>query len=422
MKISIEQLKKIKTSLNILSKDGIELVDYCDFFNEEEYDELSDKIELDSICFFFPDDQDSSSYPPETFLDYMDELNSIRQTDDMIVRTDHIIQVKISSIKIGYMGFEDEITSYIFKGNKVSARIIKSPFLIGVMNARKGLYDEEFGFGACDCYFAIEIRIEENMDDSEINELIEKVCFYLTDKTGVSVYPWEGPDFKTMHDNLDEYLGDDETEDDFDTNSKDKEIDIAKLPKYTPLLKMYRQAKGVTDAEIQFLQYYKMMEYVSPIVAKKVAYDHLNKRLDMLPRVSRDHRFLDSILSVARKYDKDLHDDSLAQAVIENCVDVLPLYELLPQRMLKKVKGILKLQKDVLSDEDVNEEQIHGLQKQMGAILYSTRNSIVHAKSNYLKTGQELFEYELDEANKLMDVIARSIINWNERQGDGFRL
>ena len=68
----------------------------------------------------------------------------------------------------------------------------------------------------------------------------------------------------------------------------------------------------------------------------------------MLPRVSRDHRFLDSILSVARKYDKDLHDDSLAQAVIENCVDVLPLYELLPQRMLKKVKGILKLQKDIL--------------------------------------------------------------------------
>lgn len=420
MKVNIEELKHLQELLAILSKDGIDLADKGDYLSEDEYDELPDEMEIDEIRLFFPDDQDVFCITPEDFLKYMEDLNTIRQPNEIIVRTDHIIQAKISSIKVGYTGFEEKITSYTFTGDKIKAEVIKSPFLIGVMNARKGHYDEDFGLGACEPYSAIELQLEEEKDERVISELIEQICFYLTDITGVSVYPWEGPNFEAMYDGMDEYYGDEDT--DANEDSQVEEIDILTLPKYSPLLKMYRQAKGASDAEIQFLQYYKMMEYVSPLVAKKVAYEHLNKRLDLLPRVNRDQKYLDSILSVARKYDKDLRDDSLVQAVMENCVDVVPLYEMLPQRMLKKVKATLKLQSDALTDEVVNEEQIHGLQKQIAAILYSTRNSIVHAKSNYQETGQELLDEELDEVSELMDVIARSIINWNERQGDGFRV
>jgi hypothetical protein len=103
-------------------------------------------------------------------------------------------------------------------------------------------------------------------------------------------------------------------------------------------------------------------------------------------------------------------------------VDVVPVYDMLPKRMLKKVKGTLKLQNDTLTDEDINDEQLMGLQKQIAGILYSTRNSIVHAKSNYEETGNELKEDELVEANDMMDVIVHSIINWNERQPEGYRV
>ena len=142
----------------------------------------------------------------------------------------------------------------------------------------------------------------------------------------------------------------------------------------------------------------------------------------MLPKVKRDRKYLDSILAVARKYDKDLRDDSLALATIENCIDVIPLYEMLPSRMLRKVKATLKFQKDILTDEDVNDEQLMALQKQIASILYATRNSIVHAKSNYAPTGYEITLDELDNVNKMMDVIAHSIINWNERQPVGYRI
>lgn len=79
------------------------------------------------------------------------------------------------------------------------------------------------------------------------------------------------------------------------------------------------------------------------------------------------------------------------------------------------------MQANTLTDSEVTEEQIRGLQKQIATILYSTRNSIVHAKSNYQMTGNELRPDELLEANEMMEIITRSIINWNQRQPEGFR-
>ncbi len=423
MKVSIEQLKEIQSYLEMLSNDGIDMPDEGGYLGEKDYDELPDEMEIDEICLDFPDDQEVFGIEPELFLVYMREIKTLRRVDGVIVRTDHIIQATISSTRVGFTSFEEAITSYTFVGDGIDVSIIKQPFLVGVLNAKEGRYNEDFGFGACEPYTAIEIRIEEGIDEPNVNELIERICFYLTDRTGAAVYPWEGPDFKELDDIMsEEYDEDEEYEDETSPEDENENVELSSLPHFSPLLKMYRQAKEANDPEIQFLQYYKMIEYVSPVVAKSVAYEHLNKRLDMLPRISRDHKYLDSILAVARKYDKDLRDDTLALAAIENCVDVVPLYDMLPKRMLKKVKGTLKLQNDTLTDEDINDEQLMGLQKQIAGILYSTRNSIVHAKSNYEETGNELKEDELVEANDMMDVIVHSIINWNERQPEGYRV
>jgi hypothetical protein len=131
---------------------------------------------------------------------------------------------------------------------------------------------------------------------------------------------------------------------------------------------------------------------------------------------------LDSILKLSKKYDTDRRDDSLALSVIESCVDVVPLFKMIPERLRKDIKSILKFRVDSLTDDDVSEEQLSGLQKQIATMIYNTRNSIVHAKSNYTVTGKEILLEELSDANDMMDVIARSIINWNIRQPEGFRV
>ena len=419
MKINIEQLKCIRTLLTSLADDNID-AEWDGYLNDEDDNDLPDEIELDEIRLSFPDDQDYCHISPDDFLLYMNDIASIRRVGDTIVRTNHIVQAVISSSRMGYTGFESELSLFSFVGEGLTASVVKMPFLVGVMNAHEGRYTEDFGFGACEPYTAIEIRLTEEKDEEYLKNLIEQICFYLTDKIGVAIYPWEGPDINELYNRMDEYY--DETDESEKDVNEDTAIEVKMLPPYSPLLKMFRQAKGVDDPEIQFLQYYKIIEYVSPVVAKLVAYDHLNRRLDLLPSVNRNFKYLDSILDVVRKYDKDLRDDSLAEAVIVNCVDVVPLYEFLPQRMLKKVKGELKLQKDVLTDIDVNEEQVRGLQHKIATILYATRNSIVHAKSNYEETGNELSLDELEEGNRILEVIVRSIINWNQRQAEGFRL
>lgn len=420
MKINIEILKRIQGWLETLSEYCIDLSESDGYLDEEEYDELPDEIEIEDIPLEFPDDQEVTVVPTEEFISYMSEIENIRRVGECIVRTDHVIQTVINSSRLGYNGFDDRLYSMIFKGENFDAAVIESPFLVGVMNAKEGRYDEDLGIGSCYSYTAIEITTKEVMDDPAILELVEKICFYLTDSLGVAVFPWSGHDISEIYDRMNEYYDDDD--DNEESEDGDVIVNDDELPGYTPLLKMYRQAAGVDDPEIQFLQYYKIIEYVSPVVARFVAYEQLNKKLDLLPAIKRDYKFLESIIAIVQKYDKDMRDNALAASVIENCVDVLPLYEMLPDRLRKMVKGNVKLQKDSLTCTDVSDEQMRGIKGNIAAILYATRNCIVHAKSNYEVTGSEMTIEELPTGNEIMKIIARSIINWNQRQAEGFRV
>lgn len=421
MKVDIETLKKLQGMLSSLEEEGISFSDDSGYLTEEEYEEVPDEIEIEEITLSFPDDQDYSIYSTEDFMEYMAEIDSIKRVDKTTVRTNHIIQTIISSSRMGYSGFEDKLFSYSFSDDAVEVSIVSNPFLVGVINSRENFYEEDFGYGACEPYKAIEIKVQ---GETKVNvqELVERICYFLTDKLDVAVYPSEIADINELYDRVDEYYDFDEDDDGPEKPSESTEIGLKEVPRYSPILKMYRQAKGVEDPEIQFLQYYKIVEFVSPMVARKVAYERLNKRLDLLPSVERDHEFLDSILLLSKKYDTDRRDDTLATSVIESCVDVVPLFGMLPERIRKTLKGVLKFQKDSLTDDDVTEEQIKGLQKQIASIIYDTRNSIVHAKSNYTPTGKEIHIDELPQVNYVMAVIARSIINWNIRQPEGFRV
>lgn len=420
MKIGIEDLKQIQGWLKTLSEYGIDLSESDGYLDEEDYSELPDEMEIEDVPLEFPDDQEVTVLPTEDFVTYMSEMDKIRRVGDCIVRTDHVIQIVVNSNRLGYYGFDDRLYSMKFRGENLDAEIIESPFLVGVMNAKEGRYDEDFGIGSCYSYTAIEITTKEVLDDSAIQELVEKICFYLTDFLDVAIYPWSGHDISEIYNRMDEYY--DEDDDKEKSENGDVIIDDDKLLGYTPLLKMYRQAVGIDDPEIQFLQYYKIIEYVSPVVARFVAYEQLNKKLDLLPSIKRDFKYLESIISVVHKYDKDMRDNALAASVIENCVDVLPLYEMLPERVRRIVKGTVKLQKDSLTCADVSDEQLRGIKGNIAAILYSTRNSIVHAKPNYEVTGNEMTVEELSTGNEIMKIIARSIINWNQRQAEGFRV
>ena len=417
--IDKETRRKIQGYLDFLQENYEIENDYTNYFDEDE-EEIPDEFEDEDIVLDFPQDYDGVSYSSEEFLDYMSDIDSIVEVDKTTVRTNHIRQTIISSRYQGWDLFEGKLRSFGFDGDFYTVNIVSNPFLIGLVNAKNGNCDQDYGVYCCLEYTALELKYkdERRLLKEEEDQLLERITFFLTKALGTAVYISEVIDMNQKYDYYSVVEDDDEEEND---NSSDTIVKVSDLMAYNPMMKLYKQALAAEDEEIKFLQYYKIVEYISPIVAKLTAYDKLNKRLDLLAISARNHEYLDSIFSITRKYDQDMKDDYLAISVIQTCVDVLPLWQFVPERLRKQIRKNLSLKGDSL-DDTISDEQLASLQKQIARMLYSTRNSIVHAKSNYEPNGYELEGDELEDGNKMMDMITMSIIQWNERQPESYKV
>lgn len=417
--IDKETRRKIQGYLDFLQENYEIENDYTNYFDEDE-EEIPDEFEDEDIVLDFPQDYDGVSYSSEEFLDYMSDIDSLVEVDKTTVRTNHIRQTIISSRYQGWDLFEGKLRSFGFDGDFYTVNIVSNPFLIGLVNAKNGNCDQDYGVYCCLEYTALELKYkdERRLLKEEEDQLLERITFFLTKALGTAVYISEVIDMNQKYDYYSVVEDDDEEEND---NSSDTIVKVSDLMAYNPMMKLYKQALAAEDEEIKFLQYYKIVEYISPIVAKLTAYDKLNKRLDLLATSARNHEYLDSIFSITRKYDQDMKDDYLAISVIQTCVDVLPLWQFVPERLRKQIRKNLSLKGDSL-DDTISDEQLASLQKQIARMLYSTRNSIVHAKSNYEPNGYELKGDELEVGNKMMDMITMSIIQWNERQPESYKV
>jgi len=373
--------------------------------------------EPDGISLSFPDDVYRAHYEIDEFLDYMSDIETFEEVDKTTSRTDHIRQTVLYFRYNGYDQYEDKLLSYSFVDDDYTVRIVKQPLLIGMANSRNDNSDDDLGLGCTEPYIALELKYtgKNRLKKEEEDGLFERITFFLTKELNTSIYVTTVRDVRAAWDEL--YPEDEDEED----NALIK-IKVKDLIGYSPMLKLYKQALATEDPEIRFLQFYKIIEHISPVVAKMEAYDKLNKRLDMLASSERDYKYLDSLFSITRRYDMDVKDDYLAISVVQKCIDVIPLWKHLPEKLQKQLRSNLHIQDKEVNDENVKEEQLASLQKQIANILYSTRNNIVHAKSNYIPTGLELQGDELIEGNVMMDKIAMSIIQWNERQPEAYRV
>lgn len=417
-KIDKETKRKIQGYLGYL-KENFEIEnDYISCSDEDE-EGIPEEFDDEDIALYFPQDYDWVSYTSEEFLEYMSDINSLVEVDKTTVRTNHIRQTVISSRYQGWELFEEKVVSYRFDGDFFAVSVVHNPFLIGLINAKNGNCDQDYGVFCCVDYIALELKYNSDKRLSKEKEdiILDQITFHMSKELGVAIKICAVVD---LNQKADEYSVDDYEEGE-NNDSIDKVIKVADLMAYNPMMKLYKLALAAEDEEIKFLQYYKIVEYISPIVAKLTAYDKLNKRLDLLATSMRNHEYLDSIFSITRKYDQDLKDDYLAISVIQTCVDVLPLWKYVPERLRKQMRKNLNLQEDRV-DDSLRDEQMASLQKQIGKMLYSTRNSIVHAKSNYEPNGYELEGEELEDGNKMMDMITMSIIQWNERQPESYKV
>lgn len=389
-----------------------------EYYNSEGEYEVDNSGHI-MISVSMTDECDSISLSADSFLDYMSDLRTLRRVDNTTVRTKHIRQTVIDTTKHGSEYIAMLLSKYVYVGQNFKVKVVDPPFLVGLYNAKEYNCDDNYMIWPCSGYLAIEIKYSDNnrLTKQEEDLVIRRVLYDLTRKVGVAVFVSEILDVNELAN---------EVELEYSISSAHitmTTIDINMLPKSTEMMDLYRQAKEILNPELAFLHYYKIIEYVSPAVAKKKAIEKITIQINQPSTVARDYHYMDTILSIASQYRDDQKDDSLMKNVIQECLDVKPELIHLPDSLINQIRNNLGVAADVdLGKVSLDDSKKSSLLKQVASIIYSTRNSIVHAKANYIQTGWECPKDSLPELNKMMDSFAIKMIEWNEAQSDNIKV
>lgn len=416
MEITEDNIKEIKNR-------AIKLWEFCglkeDKYNKEDYVNIGD----DAVNFDFPGDDDCVQVSVDDLINITNNLDTFEEKDDRMVRCANLSQ---TIIDIEYNWFYDGgVLHEVYETEDFTASIIDEPILIAIRNLRHGCYNNDF-WSPCRCYHAIEFRYKEGIQklsyEKELDE-IYRFLFALNMKTDYRIIVSELPDISTDETTEDDYS--EENWDDYDFNKED-EIIVHKtidLPKASPMLKMYLEALSVNDKSLRFLLFYKIIEYISPIIANSLLYKRLESRLNMGIFSNKREDYYNSIVDLVHRFDKSISDSELASTVLVECCDMELTLPYIPDsvwKLMLKNSSLSSINNTISKNRDIKKlkpEDIDKLNVSLGKILYATRNSIVHAKSNYSKTGLECPIDDVGKLNDFMKVVSYAIILYNNNKG-----
>lgn len=393
----------------LVSESNIELINqrlehlYDNFNIEPSTREI--QIGDQDIFIGFPDewDEDNSYYSVDDFLRYTEDLENIQ------VRYNHSVivgDIRQTIISVDEYYYEHLVPDLKFDTEKYCLKIVNNPFLIGIIASQYEIYNEDFGIFPCSDYKAVEItyKKKERCEEDDI-EFIKTCLYHIASKYNVPISIGE---FRSWNDITDEENGDITI------------VSSSELIPYCKAMDYYMEGLSIGKEDIKYLYLYKIIEYFSPIVSKKASYEQLNKRLDALQVVERDSEYLESIFKLTKQYEVSLKDKELANTVLNECVDIASLFQFLPDKIQKKLSKSCHF--EVKNIASLNSSTIEVIKKEIADILYATRNSIVHAKSNYTVTGKECSEEDLEQLNEFMVKLCECLFVWNGRQSKEFQL
>ncbi|MFT6002383.1 MAG: hypothetical protein ACI95T_001144 [Flavobacteriales bacterium] len=395
MKVDKSNIKLINKSLGELAK-RYELIG--EYFDEKPSD-YEVKIGDTEIHIPFPRDAESI-HKIEEFYRLIDEFDSIEIKDRNKTVTKRFTQRVIASDLGIIEHLLSESNFEITTSEGIKIRLVSSPILIGIAAMELREYDK---FAPpCSLYTAVEveyIREDKRLNEEKENKLLQSYFFELANKLHTSIH------FTQVSESG--FYG---TEDD-----EESKLEIPKLKEVEEFnvgMEMYLKAIQPLDEDIRLLYFYKILEYFAPVVVKIKANEKLRNKLDSPKAINPDADFLQSIYKLTRKFDEDLKDKDLVKAVFRECFDIIDLFEYLPESLKKRVRGQLR-EKDV--SYELSEEKMAIAANMLGGIIYSTRNSIVHAKSNYETDNNECAIEDLSELNNFLKHACYSTIKWYNR-------
>lgn len=411
MKLNKEQLEKVNEGINaifdfcpIIAEDNEELI-YSDDRIKEIVEEEED---IEGIEIWFPGEHDYTFFEVDDFIDSVEEIRTIEIIDSSYIKT------KLSRYYIvSANDFTDEhilsFHSLYTKGKGYQINLIDESLIVGMAATKLKEYESD-NWGTITPYISIEIEYETENDilskEAEEN-LINSYIFEVADTVNIALT------FSEIRNPIYDLT---------DITGEIEEGDIESLRELEPYnigMEFFVSAIQIKDQELKFLNFYKVLEHFSPIAVNIEANELMRKKLDARKSSFEDGDYIRSIFTLANSMRDRYNDEDLIKASFNTCFDFVGLFPKLPASLKKKIKSSIQV-KDL--DYSTDKQKLTTACNIAGKIIYKTRNKVVHAKSNFNLTGDEIQPSEYDELNKFMKEASSQTIRWHTRQPSHLKL
>ncbi|MBD8491081.1 hypothetical protein IFO69_20170 [Echinicola sp. CAU 1574] len=393
MKITARNINQIKESFKKLVDKYQQLSDEYD--PDDSVYEIS--IGMEEIQLPFPKDPDAF-HQVSDFIRLMNEFESIRfESKNKVITTRFSQRAIFCNDQLFYEIVENGKNNLEFTFNDITLRIVNNPILIGLGSLHYGLWDKYVP--PCSSYNAIEVEYKGDRSNVNEDELITSYIYSLAVKFDFDIH---------LIDVYDSGLFDFDTDEEVDP--KNHKIDS--IESYNFGMDLYLKANRDIDEEMRLLYYYKVLEFFAPVEIKKNANEKLRLKLFSPKATEPDANFLQSIFALTKRYEEDLRDNELIKPLLRECIDIVDLYEFLPESIKHKIRRELKIS---IVSYDLDSQNVIKLSDYISTIIYATRNSFVHAKSNYSSNGKECTDEELADLNIFLKHTCNSVIKWYNR-------
>ena len=145
----------------------------------------------------------------------------------------------------------------------------------------------------------------------------------------------------------------------------------------------------------------------------------MRKKLDAPKSSFENGDFIRSIFELANSMRDRFNDEDLIKASFNSCIDIVGLFDKLPESIKKKIKRHIEAPELTYSTD---RQKIITSSNIASKIIYKTRNKVVHAKSNFNLTGEEIDSTEFNQLNVFMKDASSQAIRWYTRQPNHLKL
>lgn len=411
MKLNKEQLERINEGIRAIfefcpeiAKENEDLI-----FSDERINEIVEEEEdIEGLEIYFPGEVDYTFFEIDDFIDTVDEIKTIEIVDSSYIKTKLTRYYIVSANE-----FTDEhilsLHSLHTNSKGIAINLIHESIIVGMAATKLGEYEGD-DWGTISPYMSIGIEYETeefvlNQDD-ELN-LINSYIFEVADTINIAIT------FSEIRNPIYDL---------YDITGEISEEDAQNLRELEPYnigMEFFVSAIQIKDPELKFLNFYKVLEHFSPIAVNIEANELMRKKLDAPKSSFEDGDYIRSIFTLANSMRDRYNDEDLIKASFNTCFDFVGLFPKLPQSIQKKIKSNIQSKE---FDYSTDKQKITTACNIAGKIIYKTRNKVVHAKSNFQLTGDEIQSAEYEQLNDFMKEASSQAIRWYSRQPSHLKL